>query len=162
MKEIAEKVRELVRPYAGRPTELIQALHRVQSALGYLPAEAQRAVAEALGVAPSQVRGVVTFYHFFRTKPAGRHTIRVCLGTACHVRGAERVLSALKEELEVELGGTTDDGKFTLEAARCLGCCGLAPVMMIDEEVYGRLDPQKARGIVREFPDGRGPGLPRG
>lgn len=152
MNEIDEKVRELVRPYAGKPTELIQALHRVQSALGYLPKEAQAVVAEMLEVPPSQVRGVVTFYHFFRTKPAGRHTIRVCLGTACHVRGAERVLSALREELKVELGGTTADGKFTLEAARCLGCCGLAPVMMIDEEVYGKLDPKKARQVVRGIP----------
>lgn len=152
MNQIREKVQELVRPYAGKPTELIQALHRVQSALGYLPTEAQAAVAEALGVPPSQVRGVVTFYHFFRTKPAGRHTIRVCLGTACHVRGAERVLSGLKEELKVELGETTADGKFTLTAVRCLGCCGLAPVMMIDEEVYGKLDPKRARQVVRQIP----------
>ncbi len=152
MNQTMEKVRELVRPYAGKPTELIQALHRVQSALGYLPTEAQVAVAEALGVPLSQVRGVVTFYHFFRTKPAGRHTVRVCLGTACHVRGAERVLSNLKEELKVELGETTADGKFTLTAVRCLGCCGLAPVMMIDEEVYGKLDPKRARQVVRQIP----------
>ncbi len=151
MERVKERVLELVRPYAGKPTELIQALHRVQNALGYLPREAQEIVAEALGAPLSQVRGVVTFYHFFRTKPAGKHTIRVCLGTACHVRGGERVLSSLKEELEVEVGETSADGKFTLEVARCLGCCGLAPVMMIDEEVYGRLDPKKAREIVRKF-----------
>lgn len=147
-----EIVEEILRPFAGKPTELIQALHRVQSALGYLPRQAQEAVAEALGVPLSQVRGVVTFYHFFRTQPVGKHKIRVCMGTACHVRGAERVLRALREELGVEVGQTTADGKFTLEVARCLGCCGLAPVMMIDEEVYGRLDPKKARRIVREIP----------
>jgi len=151
MERVRERVLELVRPYAGKPTELIQALHRVQNALGYLPREAQETMAEALGAPLSQVRGVVTFYHFFRTKPAGKHTIRVCLGTACHVRGAERVLSSLKEELGVEVGETSADGKFTLEVARCLGCCGLAPVMMIDEDVYGRLDPKKAREIVRKF-----------
>ena len=151
MERVREQVLELVRPYAGKPTELIQALHRVQNALGYLPREAQETVAEALGAPLSQVRGVVTFYHFFRTKPAGKHTIRVCLGTACHVRGAERVLSSLKEELGVEVGETSADGKFTLEVARCLGCCGLAPVMMIDEDVYGRLEPKKAREIVRKF-----------
>lgn len=151
MERVKERVLELVRPYAGKPTELIQALHRVQNALGYLPREAQEVVAEALGAPLSQVRGVVTFYHFFRTRPAGKHTIRVCLGTACHVRGGERVLSALKEELEVEVGETSKDGKFTLEVARCLGCCGLAPVMMIDEDVYGRLDPKKAREIVRKI-----------
>jgi NADH-quinone oxidoreductase E subunit len=151
MERVREQVLELVRPYAGKPTELIQALHRVQNALGYLPREAQETVAEALGAPLSQVRGVVTFYHFFRTQPAGKHTIRVCLGTACHVRGAERVLSSLKEELGVEVGETSADGKFTLEVARCLGCCGLAPVMMIDEDVYGRLEPKKAREIVRKF-----------
>ncbi len=152
MNAVAEKVKGIVQPFTGKPTELIQALHRVQHALGYLPREAQEVVAEALGVPASQVRGVVTFYHFFRTRPAGKHTIRVCLGTACHVRGGERVLAALQEELGVAPGQTSGDGKFSLEVARCLGCCGLAPVMMIDEEVYGRLDPKKARRIVRDFP----------
>ena len=149
---IGERVKEIVRPYAGKPSELIQALHRVQSALGYVPKEAQEVVAEIVGVPPSQVRGVLTFYHFFRTRPSGRHAIRVCLGTACHVRGGERILSALEEELKVKVGETTADGKFTLEVARCLGCCGLAPVMMIDDDAYGKLDPQKARQIVRSFP----------
>jgi NADH-quinone oxidoreductase subunit E len=152
MNAVGERVKEIVRPYAGKPSELIQALHRVQSALGYVPKEAQEVVAEIVGVPPSQVRGVLTFYHFFRTRPSGRHTIRVCLGTACHVRGGERVLSALEEELKVKVGETTADGKFTLEVARCLGCCGLAPVMMIDDEVYGKLDPKKARQIVRSLP----------
>jgi len=152
MNAVSERVKEIVRPYAGKPSELIQALHRVQSALGYVPKEVQEVVAEIVGVPPSQVRGVLTFYHFFRTRPSGRHTIRVCLGTACHVRGGERVLSALEEELKVKVGETTADGKFTLEVARCLGCCGLAPVMMIDDEVYGKLDPKKARQIVRSLP----------
>ena len=152
MNAVSERVKEIVRPYTGKPSELIQALHRVQSALGYVPKEAQEVVAEIVGVPPSQVRGVLTFYHFFRTRPSGRHTIRVCLGTACHVRGGERVLSALEEELKVKVGETTADGKFTLEVARCLGCCGLAPVMMIDDEVYGKLDPKKARQIVRSLP----------
>ncbi len=152
MNALSERVEEIVRPFSGKPTELIQALHKVQSTIGYVPRAAQEVVAKTLGVPPSQVRGVLTFYHFFRTRPAGRHTIRVCLGTACHVRGGERVLSALQEELGVGVGGTSADGKFTLEVARCLGCCGLAPVMMIDEEVYGKLDPKKARQIVRSVP----------
>jgi len=152
MNAVGERVKESLRPYAGKPSELIQALHRVQSALGYVPKEAQEVVAAVVGVPLSQVRGVLTFYHFFRTRPSGRHIIRVCLGTACHVRGAERVLSALEEELNVKVGETTADGKFTLAVARCLGCCGLAPVMMIDEEVYGKLDPKKARQIVGSLP----------
>ncbi|MCS7239934.1 MAG: NADH-quinone oxidoreductase subunit NuoE [Candidatus Bipolaricaulota bacterium] len=154
MNRIAEQVREIVQPYAGKPAELIQALHRIQSTLGYLPREAQEVAAEALGVPLSQVRGVVTFYHLFRTRPAGKHTIRVCMGTACHVRGAERILAALKEELGIGPGETTADRKISLELVRCLGCCGLAPVMMVDEDVFGRLDPKKARRIVQEIRDG--------
>ncbi len=140
---------ELTKPYTGRPAELIQALHRVQTELGYIPEAAQAAVAETVGVPLSQVRGVVTFYHFFRTTPVGRHTLRLCLGTACHVRGADLVLKAIREELGVGLGGTSADGVFTVEGVRCLGACGLAPVMMIDEEVYGKLDPKKTKRILR-------------
>ena len=151
--KLESRVAELVEPFAGRPSELIQALHRVQEELGYIPKEAQRAVAAALGVPLSQVRGVVTFYHFFRTEPVGRHTIRLCLGTACYVRGAARVLQALREELGVDLGGTSADGLFTLEGVRCLGACGLAPVMMVDGEVYGRLTPRRAREILSRYRD---------
>jgi NADH-quinone oxidoreductase E subunit len=148
--EIKARVVELVKPYARKPSELIQALHRVQSELGHIPKAAQAALAETLGVPPSQVTGVVSFYHFFRTAPVGRHTVRLCLGTACHVRGAERVLKAIREELGVDLGGTSADGRFTLEGVRCLGACGLAPVMMVDGEVYGRLDPKRVKRILRE------------
>ena len=151
--KLESRVAELVEPFAGRPSELIQALHRVQEELGYIPKEAQRAVAAALGVPLSQVHGVVTFYHFFRTEPVGRHTIRLCLGTACYVRGAARVLQALQEELGVDLGGTSADGLFTLEGVRCLGACGLAPVMMVNGEVYGRLTPGRAREILSRYRD---------
>jgi len=146
-----KQVAELVEPFAGKPSELIQALHRVQSKLGYVPVEAQDEVAGIVGVSPAQVYGVLTFYHFFRTEPCGRHVIRLCMGTACHVRGADRVLQALTDELKVGLGGSTDDGMFTLEGVRCLGACGLAPVMMVDDEVHGRLDPSKARAVIREY-----------
>lgn len=145
------RVEELVKPYAGKPAELIQALHHVQTALGYIPEGAQAAVAEAVGVPLSQVRGVVTFYHFFRTMPAGRHTLRLCLGTACHVRGVDLVLKAIREELGVGLGETSADGVFTVEGVRCLGACGLAPVMMVDEEVYGKLDAKRTKRILRQF-----------
>jgi len=151
--KLESRVAELVEPFAGRPSELIQALHRVQEELGYIPEEAQRAVAAALRVPLSQVHGVVTFYHFFRTEPVGRHIIRLCLGTACYVRGAARVLQALREELGVDLGGTSADGLFTLEGVRCLGACGLAPVMMVDGEVYGRLTPRRAREILSRYRD---------
>ncbi len=151
--QIDSQVTRLVEPYAGKPSELIQALHRVQEALGYIPSQAQSAVARLLGVPLSQVHGVITFYHFFRTTPPGQHVIRLCLGTACHVRGAPAVLEALQEELGVGLGGTSPDGLFTLEGARCLGACGLAPVMMVDDEVFGRLTPARAREILRRYRD---------
>ncbi|HEU67875.1 MAG TPA: NADH-quinone oxidoreductase subunit NuoE [Candidatus Acetothermia bacterium] len=153
---IEHQVAELTRPYAGAPSELIQALHRVQSELGHIPVEAQAAVAKALGVPPSQVRGVITFYHFFRTTPVGRHTLRLCLGTACHVRGADLILRAIREELGVGLGGTTADGMFTVEGVRCLGACGLAPVMMVNQEVYGKLDPKRTKRILRQIREGGG------
>lgn len=153
---IEDQVAELTRPYAGAPSELIQALHRVQGQLGHIPREAQAAVAKALGVPLSQVRGVITFYHFFRTAPVGRHTLRLCLGTACHVRGADLILKAIREELGVGLGETTADGAFTVEGVRCLGACGLAPVMMVGEEVYGRLDPKRTKRILRQIREGGG------
>ncbi len=153
---IESRVQALLRPYAGRPSELIQALHRVQGELGHIPPSAQAVVAQALRVPLSQVRGVVTFYHFFRTAPVGKHTLRLCLGTACHVRGAETILKAIREELGVGLGETSSDGLVTVEGVRCLGTCGLAPVMMIDDEVYGKLDPKRTKRVLRELGEGRG------
>lgn len=150
-RSLVEQVWDILRPYGGKPEELIQALHRVQSTLGYVPKEVQGVVAEALEVPPSQVRGVLSFYHFFRTTPPGKHTIRTCLGTACYVRGASRVLEAIEEELGITLGQTDPQGLFSLEGVRCLGCCGLAPVMMVDAEVYGRLEPKKVKGILKEW-----------
>ncbi|MGD9840171.1 MAG: NADH-quinone oxidoreductase subunit NuoE [Candidatus Bipolaricaulis sp.] len=150
------RVAELVKAYAGRPSELIQALHRVQSELGHVPVEAQAVVAAVVGVPLSQVRGVVTFYHFFRTNPVGRHTLRLCLGTACHVRGAENILKAIREELGVGLEETSADGAFTVEGVRCLGACGLAPVMMVDDDVYGKLDPKRTKRILRQIREGGG------
>jgi NADH-quinone oxidoreductase subunit E/NADP-reducing hydrogenase subunit HndA len=134
--------------FAGQPEKLIGVLHLVQEELGHVPTEAQTRIAEVLDIPIAQVYGVVTFYHFFRTHPVGVHTIRLCLGTACHVRGAGEVLGTLESELGVEIGGTTDDGLFTLEAVRCLGTCALAPVMMIDDDVHGRLTPQSVREII--------------
>lgn len=143
------RVAGLAKTFAGQPSELIQALHRVQSELGYIPRAAQAVVADTVGVPLAQVRGVITFYHFFRTTPVGRHTLRLCLGTACHVRGADQILKAIREELGVGIGETSADNLFTVEGVRCLGACGLAPVMMIDEEVYGKLDPKKTKRILR-------------
>lgn len=147
-------VEELVFPYAGRPGDLIQALHRVQEKLGYIPRESFPLIAKLLRVPPSRVNEAVSFYHLFRTDPPGKHSIKICLGTACHVRGAERVLRAIREETGAELGGTSPDGRFDLQAVRCLGACGLAPVIMIDGEVHGKLDPFKVRRLVGRYREG--------
>jgi len=154
---MATSVTERIKAYAGRPEELIRALQLVQEAFGFVSLEMEGRVADALGVPIGQVHGVVTFYHLFRTTPAGLHTIRLCLGTACHVLGADRILATLEEELGVSVGGTTEDGLFSLEAVRCLGTCSLAPVMMIDEDVHGRLTPEKVRDVLRTHAEARDP-----
>lgn len=128
---------------------LIQVLHRAQKLFGYIPVEVQTFVSRELRIPLAKVHGVVTFYNFFRTEPMGDHIINACLGTACHVKGASDVIKALEKSLGVRMGGTTVDRFYTLSSARCFGACGLAPCMMIDNEVYGRLNPQKAVQIVQ-------------
>ena len=145
---------ERIEAYAGRPEELIQALQAVQEEIGYVSEEMEARVAEALGIAIGRVHGVVTFYHLFRTRPAGRHTIRLCLGTACHVLGADRILAAIQEQLGIGVGDTTADGLFSLDVVRCLGTCSLAPVMMVDEDVHGRLTPERVLAVLEAYAGG--------
>lgn len=137
----------------GRPDELMTILQDVQASLGYLPEWAISAIAEFVGVTPSKVYGVATFYNRFRLNPVGKHLIRVCHGTACHVNGSEGISAALSEELKLKEGeATTKDGKFTLETVACLGCCSLAPCMMVDDsDVYGRLTSGESKRIVRRL-----------
>ena len=113
----------------------------------------QRIIARKLGIPAAQVYGVVTFYSFFTMTPKGRHPISVCLGTACYVRGSEKLLEEIKRVLGIDVGETTPDGKFSLDCLRCVGACGLAPVMMIGEKVYGRMEPQDIRKVLEEFAD---------
>lgn len=139
------------------PGPLIQVLHRAQKIFGYLPPEVQAFVARELNEPVAKVYGVVTFYNFFRTEPVGDHVINVCLGTACHVKGAAEIIKALEKELGIKMGGTSKDRYYTLSSARCFGACGLAPSMMIDDEVFGRLNPQKAVRTVQEMREKMGP-----
>ena len=120
---------------------------------GYLPEEMQRVIARKLNIPVSKVNGVVTFYSFFTMTPKGRHPISVCLGTACYVRGSERLLDEIKRVLSIEVGETTPDGKFSLDCLRCVGACGLAPVMTIGDKVYGRIDPQEISKILGSYAD---------
>ncbi|HEY8464218.1 MAG TPA: NADH-quinone oxidoreductase subunit NuoE [Bacillota bacterium] len=145
------KLEEIIREYSGKAGALIPVLHKAQQLFGYLPNDVQVKVAEGLGVPLSEVYGVITFYSFFTTVPQGKHTIGICMGTACYVKGAAQILQKLQEELGVQVGGTTEDGLFTLTVTRCLGACGLAPVMMIGEDVYGRLTPEKIPEILNHY-----------
>lgn len=137
--------------YRDKEGNLIQILHIAQELYGYLSLELQQHIAEALHKPLSEVSGVVTFYSFFSTKPRGEHTIRVCLGTACYVRGGKKIVDALQKTLNVDIGETTADGKFTFEVARCIGACGLAPAMMIDDVVYKQVNINKIDAILARY-----------
>jgi len=130
---------------------LMQVLHKAQDTFGYLPIEVQKFISSELDVPLAEVYGVATFYTQFAIEPKGKHKIGVCLGTACYVRGAQLIMDKLTKELNVKVGGTTQDNLFTFEATRCLGCCGLAPVMMIDQDVYGKLEPKKIPEILAKY-----------
>jgi NADH:ubiquinone oxidoreductase subunit E len=147
-----KKIDEVIARYKGSHGALIPALKEAQEVCGYLPKKVQHRIAEGLHLPPSQVYGVVSFYAFFTTVPRGKYIIRVCMGTACYVRGSKQILEQLQRELNVEIGGITRDRKFSLEAVRCLGACGLAPAMVIGQETYGMVDPRKALEILRACP----------
>ncbi|HIQ70944.1 MAG TPA: NADH-quinone oxidoreductase subunit NuoE [Candidatus Onthenecus intestinigallinarum] len=144
-------LRAAIAEHKGEQGALMPVLQAAQNIFGYVPEDVQKTIAEGLGVTLSEVYGVATFYSQFSLEPNGEHVIGVCLGTACYVKGSQKVLDRLAEELEVEVGKTTKDGKFTLNATRCLGACGLAPVMMIGDEVYGRLVPDDIPGILDKY-----------
>lgn len=141
----------VIEKYAASAGSLITILQKAQDIYGYLPVEVLKFIASKTGVKPATVYGVATFYTQFRLTPVGKHVILLCQGTACHVNGSENIETALCDELKVKEGETTPDGMFTLQNVACLGCCSLAPVMMIDGETYGKLTPDKARQIVREI-----------
>jgi len=147
-------IQDICKSFGNQAGELINVLHKTQEAFGYLPAEVQQVIARELNVSEAKVYGVVSFYTFFTMKPKGKYKISVCTGTACYVRGAEKVVDELKEELNIEVGEVTPDGQFSLDCLRCVGACGLAPVMLIGDKVYGRIDPKEIRGILDSYKDG--------
>ncbi|MGO0123126.1 NADH-quinone oxidoreductase subunit NuoE [Desulfothermobacter acidiphilus] len=144
---------EVVRNYRGQPEKLIAALLALQRHYGYLPEPALRVISQELRVPLSKIYGVATFYAQFRLQPRGKHTVCVCLGTACHVRGSEQIFHQLRRELGIEAGETTTDGRFTLEVVSCVGACSMAPIMMIDEDLHGRLDADKALALLTQYRD---------
>jgi NADH:ubiquinone oxidoreductase subunit E len=149
--ELFRRLDEVLAEYRGKPGALIPVLQIAQGIFGYLPETVLKRVALAMGKSYSEVAGVVSFYAFFSTQPRGKHVVRVCLGTACYVRGGKQVLETMRKELGVEVGETSKDGMFSLEIARCFGACGLAPAMCIDEEVYKRVRPGKIREILATY-----------
>jgi NADH:ubiquinone oxidoreductase subunit E len=153
-----EQYRELKKFIADNrdvPGPLIQVLHRAQKLFGHLPLEVQHFVAHELNVPLSKVFGVVTFYNFFRIDPIGDHIVNMCLGTACHVKGASEIIKALEKELGVKVGGTTADRFYTLSTARCFGACGLAPVIMIDNDIHQRVKAASVDQILAKYRAGK-------
>ena len=150
-KEKVDKINEICNSYDNAPGELINILHRTQEEFGYLPAEVQDVIAHNLHISVAQVYGVVTFYSFFSMIPKGDHPISICTGTACYVRGAEKVLAEFKKELNINVGETTADGKFSINCLRCVGACGLSPVVLVGEKVYGRVSPDGVKNILEQY-----------
>jgi NADP-reducing hydrogenase subunit HndA len=150
-KEDTEFIKEVCDGFNREPQELINVLHSCQEHFGYLPAEVQEVVSEFLGVPVAKIYGVVTFYSFFSMTPKGRHPISICLGTACYVRGAEKVLEEFKKELGIQVGQTTNDNKFSISSLRCVGACGLAPVVLVGDKTYGRVAPDDVKNILKEY-----------
>lgn len=150
-KEDIDHIRSISTEFNNDKTELINVLHKSQEHFGYLPAEVQELIASELNMSVAQVYGVVTFYSFFTMVPRGQHPISICTGTACYVRGAEKVLDEFRKQLGIEVGQVTSDGKFSLSCLRCVGACGLAPVVMIGEKTFGRVAPEIVAEILKEF-----------
>ena len=148
-----KSIHEICDSYKNDPGDLIKILHSAQTHFGYLPDSVQREIAKKLNISVAKVYGVVTFYSFFTMTPKGRHAISVCMGTACYVRGAEKVVDELKKQLNIKVGGVTEDGKFSLDCLRCVGACGLAPVVLIGEKVYGRVEPGQIKEILDSYTD---------
>ncbi|MBQ6175107.1 MAG: NADH-quinone oxidoreductase subunit NuoE [Clostridia bacterium] len=145
------ELRQMIEAHKDWPGALMPVLQGAQEIFGCVPEDVQKIIAEGLGVTLSEVYGVATFYSQFSLQPKGKYVISVCLGTACYVKGSQSVLDKLSEVLEIPVGTTTKDGKFTLQATRCLGACGLAPVMTINEDVYGRMTPDQVPEIIAKY-----------
>jgi NADH:ubiquinone oxidoreductase subunit E len=153
-KDYSEQIKELDSYIDSLPTKegkLITVLHKAQDLVGFLPNELQNHIAEKLGIPVSKVFGVVTFYSFFTMVPKGQFKVAACLGTACFVRGAGAILDEFKKELKIESGETTEDGLFSLDAIRCVGACGLAPVISVNGKVYGRVTKENVKPIIEEY-----------
>ena len=150
-KKTIKDVEVILSKYSHDKSNLIQILNEVQEKFGYVPTVAQEEIAKYLGIEVAEVYGVVTFYSRFTLKPKGKYAISVCMGTACFVKGGEQILDKVKQKLNIEEGETTEDGKFSIDATRCIGACGLAPVFTINDEVYGKATPALVEKVLKEY-----------
>jgi len=149
--EVYSKIDWIIDQKGAETDSLIEILHAVQEEIGFLPQGVQEYIAEKLDVPAGVIEGVVTFYSFFTTVPRGRHKIKVCQGTACYVRGGKRVLEQVSKRCDCTVGGTSDDMRFSLDVVRCVGACGLSPVMVVDDDIYERVKPTKVGDILGRY-----------
>lgn len=149
--EVVSTIDEIIEKYRGKPGCLIPVLEECQGIVGYLPVELQEYISKGINIPGSTIFGVVTFYSFFTMVPKGRHTVKVCMGTACYVRGIAEVLSRLQSTFNIKVGDTTEDRRFSLEAVRCLGACGLAPVVVIGNDTHGVVTPDSIISILEKY-----------
>jgi NADH-quinone oxidoreductase subunit E len=151
--ELPKELLQFIESWKARPGNLIMVLHKVQEHYGYVPRDVAFEVAERLDVPLARIYGVLTFYHFFKLKKPGKHQIAVCMGTACYLKGGEDLIKEFETMLGIGVNQTTADERFSLEAVRCIGCCGLAPVLSVDGEVFGRVTKDQLAGIVAKYRD---------
>jgi len=149
--ECFSKLGNFIDGISDKKGALITVLHKAQEIFGYLPPEVQEYVAEKLGVSQAKIYGVVTFYSYFTMKPKGKYAVAVCMGTACYVRGADKVLEEFERILDIKTGETSKDGLFSIDSLRCVGACGLAPVVLVGDKVHGRLNPEDVKDIVNQY-----------
>jgi len=149
--ELYQKLEEVIAAHKGRKEDLIMVLHKAQNLFGYLPKKVQEMVSEGLNVSMNEIYGVITFYNFFSTVPQGRNSVKVCLGTACYVRGGQTILKEAEKGLGIGVGDTTEDRRFSLDVVRCIGACGLAPAMLINDDVYGRVKKTKIMETIEKY-----------
>ena len=149
--KMTPELEAFIKEWKDKPGNLIMVLHRVQQTYGYIPREIAIKTGEMLGVPLAKIYGVITFYNFFRLQKAGKYNIQVCLGTACYLRGGDDLINEFERLLGVGLNATTEDGLFSVEAVRCLGCCGLAPVAVVNGEVHGKLEVKDVAGIIKQY-----------
>lgn len=145
------ELKEILEKFEKDKSNLIQILNQVQEKYGYISQDAQKEISEYLDISMAEVYGVITFYSRFTLKPKGKYNIAVCLGTACFVKGSEKVLDKVKEVLKIDVGETTEDGLFSIEATRCVGACGLAPVFTVNDEVYGKATPEMVESVINKI-----------